>query len=222
MRLLEDFIRHELQLDEGPKKSLSALALAAMAGLKAGQQASPYVELPPAPAVVRHEPAELQRDPNEIEHAEEPSMKTATSSKAYSRAELQRAMRRAAKKQGLPVAFVDAIIRTESNYDPGAISNKGAIGMMQLMPATARQLGVDPKDPIQNIQGGTRYLKQLYDTFDDYEGQERFDITAAAYNAGPHRVREYGGIPPFDETQRYVERVRQRMQDSIFAEGRVV
>ena len=95
-----------------------------------------------------------------------------------------------------------AVMRMESGGNPNAISRAGAIGLMQLMPATAKGLGVDPKDPERNLEGGIKYLSQLADKYDgDYVR------TLAAYNAGPSRVDSYGGVPPFPETQRYVKNV---------------
>jgi membrane-bound lytic murein transglycosylase MltF len=95
-----------------------------------------------------------------------------------------------------------AVMRMESGGNPNAISSAGAIGLMQLMPGTAKGLGVDPKDPKRNIEGGIKYLSQLADKYDgDYVK------TLAAYNAGSSRVDSYGGVPPFPETQRYVKNV---------------
>lgn len=95
-----------------------------------------------------------------------------------------------------------AVMRCESGGNPNAVSSAGAIGLMQLMPGTARGLGVDPKDPRRNLEGGIKYLAQLADKYDgDYVK------TLAAYNAGSGRVDSYGGVPPFPETQRYVQNV---------------
>jgi len=111
----------------------------------------------------------------------------------------------AAEKLGLPVALVKSIVRAESNFQPNALSPKGAIGLMQLMPETARELGVDPHIPEQNVEAGTRYLRDL---LIKYEGQEDQVARAiAAYNAGPAAVDKYKGVPPYLETQAYVRRV---------------
>lgn len=110
----------------------------------------------------------------------------------------------AAARYGVEEALIRAVMHAESNFRVGARSHKGAQGLMQLMPATARELGVqDPFDPRQNIEGGTAYLARMLARF----GDERLAI--AAYNAGPEAVERYGGIPPFAETQVYVERVSQ-------------
>jgi soluble lytic murein transglycosylase len=99
--------------------------------------------------------------------------------------------------------LVRAVIQVESGYNASALSNKGAMGLMQLMPGTARELGVsDPYDPDENIHGGTAYLRQLLDQF-----EERIELAIAAYNAGPNAVKKYGGVPPYDETVDYVQRV---------------
>ncbi|MDV7211498.1 lytic transglycosylase domain-containing protein [Azotobacter beijerinckii] len=110
----------------------------------------------------------------------------------------------AAAEHGLPEALLHAVIRAESNYDPHAISPKGAAGLMQLMPDTARELGVaDVWDPAANIRGGARYLKRLLEMFD-----QDLSLAVAAYNAGPGAVIGSGSaIPPSAETQRYVPKV---------------
>jgi soluble lytic murein transglycosylase-like protein len=110
----------------------------------------------------------------------------------------------AAAEHGLPEALIHAVIRTESNYDPAVVSPKGAVGLMQLMPGTARELGVtDARDPAANIRAGTRYLKRLLGMFGNDVA-----VALAAYNAGPAAVTRHGGrTPPYDETRRYVPRV---------------
>lgn len=103
----------------------------------------------------------------------------------------------------LEEALVNAIIKVESDYNPRAVSKKGAQGIMQLMPQTARELNVqDPLNPEDNIRGGTRYLRQMLDRFKD------LDLALAAYNAGPSAVSRHGGIPPYEETRNYVDRVK--------------
>jgi soluble lytic murein transglycosylase-like protein len=96
-----------------------------------------------------------------------------------------------------------AIVTVESRWHTHALSRAGAIGLGQLMPGTAALLGVNPHDPAQNISGAARYLRGLVGRF----GTKHYDLVFAAYNAGPKAVSEYGGIPPFDETQNYVVRV---------------
>lgn len=112
------------------------------------------------------------------------------------------AIEAAAGKYGVDPKLVSAVAEVESGYEQGAISATGAVGVMQLMPETAESLGVNPYDATQNIDGGAKYLKQMLDTFD---GDVRKAV--AAYNAGPEAVREYGGVPPYSETQQYVSSV---------------
>jgi soluble lytic murein transglycosylase len=109
---------------------------------------------------------------------------------------------RAASRHGLPAALVKAVVKAESNFEVAAVSHKGAQGLMQLMPGTADDMGVgDPFRAEDNVYGGTRYLRAMYDRFGDWER------AIAAYNAGPGAVEKHRGIPPYAETQQYVERV---------------
>ena len=102
---------------------------------------------------------------------------------------------------GVDVRLVDAVIRTESAYRPRAVSPAGAVGLMQLMPGTARQYGVRNRfDPVQNVRGGVAYLRDLLNRFSLVNA-------IAAYNAGPGAVRRYGGVPPYPETEQFVGRV---------------
>jgi hypothetical protein len=113
-------------------------------------------------------------------------------------------IRDAARRHAVDESLIRAVIHAESAYRHDAVSPKGAQGLMQLMPATQRELAVaDPYDPALNIDGGTRYLARLLDQF----GGD-VDLASAAYNAGPDAVRRHGGIPPYDETREYVRRVR--------------
>lgn len=109
----------------------------------------------------------------------------------------------AARKFNVPAKLIQSVIQQESSYNPQAVSQAGAAGLMQLMPGTAKFLGVEDRfDPVQNVMGGAKYLRQMLDQFDD-----RMDLALAAYNAGPGNVKKYGGIPPFKETQNYVKKV---------------
>ncbi|WJY28928.1 MULTISPECIES: lytic transglycosylase domain-containing protein [Sporosarcina] len=110
---------------------------------------------------------------------------------------------KAAKRHNVPSALIAAVIKQESGFNKDVVSYAGARGLMQLMPGTARFLGVqDASDPEQNIMGGAKYLRQMLDQFDG-----DLTLSLAAYNAGPGNVRKYGGVPPFRETQNYVTKV---------------
>ncbi len=107
----------------------------------------------------------------------------------------------AARRHGVPEELFLRLVRQESGWNPKAVSHKGAIGLAQLMPETARLLRVDPHDPNQNLEGGARYLGTQYRKFGSWR------LALAAYNAGPEAVERHGGIPPYRETQGYVKAI---------------
>ncbi|OWY18424.1 lytic transglycosylase [Thioclava sp. JM3] len=103
-----------------------------------------------------------------------------------------------ASRHGIPTDLFLRLVQQESGWNPQARSHKGAMGLAQLMPATAAKLGVNPRDPAQNLEGGARYLKMMYDRFGSWR------LALAAYNAGPEAVAKHNGIPPYRETRNYV------------------
>ncbi|MGA2115176.1 MAG: lytic transglycosylase domain-containing protein [Bryobacteraceae bacterium] len=116
-----------------------------------------------------------------------------------------------AAQHDLPAELLHSVIKVESNYNPRAVSPKGALGMMQLIPATAERFGVsDVFDPVDNIQGGARYLRYLLDL---YHGD--YPLALAAYNAGEQAVAKYGSVPPYAETQTYLRLVAREIQQTM-------
>ncbi len=125
------------------------------------------------------------------------------SGQSLSRWELVRKAERIAREENLDERLVKALIQVESGFNPRAVSRRGALGLMQLMPSTARRLGVaDPFDPEQNLRGGIRELRRLIDR---YGGD--IVLALAAYNAGEGAVAKYGGVPPYRETRGYIDRI---------------
>jgi len=123
--------------------------------------------------------------------------------RVFSTTRYDKIITKAAERHGLLFSLIKSVISVESNFNPQAVSKKGARGLMQIMPENFRTLAItDPFDAHQNIMGGTLYLKRMIKR---YEGQLTWAL--AAYNAGPDAVDRYGGIPPFQETQEYVKRV---------------
>jgi soluble lytic murein transglycosylase-like protein len=111
----------------------------------------------------------------------------------------------AARKYALPESFVRSVMKVESGMRQEAMSPKGALGLMQLMPETARELGVNPKDSRQNAEGGAQYLRDLLARYEDRPDQ--VVLALAAYNAGPGAVDKYHGVPPYRETRQYILKV---------------
>ena len=121
---------------------------------------------------------------------------------------IDEAVERIAGEHSLPPQLIHSVIKVESNYNPYAVSVKGAQGLMQLIPDTARRFGVhNAFNPVENIQGGAKYLRYLLDLYDG-----NYPLALAAYNAGEAAVAKYGGIPPYAETQNYVIQVRRQLE----------
>jgi soluble lytic murein transglycosylase-like protein len=143
---------------------------------------APAPQLPPTPAALGTGPAPPPLSPLELADA-------------------------AADRYGLPRELVRSVMAAESGFQPQALSPRGAIGLMQLMPGTAQQLGVDPYDPAQNVDAGARYLRDL---LEKYNYGLRHAL--AAYNAGPNAVDKYNGVPPYRETINYIYRIEKRLR----------
>jgi soluble lytic murein transglycosylase-like protein len=124
------------------------------------------------------------------------------------------ALTQAAAAANLSPTLLSALVWQESRWNPQAVSPKGAMGLAQLMPATARTLGVNPTDPIANLNGGARYLRMLLDQFDG-----NVEKALAAYNAGPGRVRSAGGVPAIAETRNYVSSIVRRISANYTGAG---
>lgn len=117
----------------------------------------------------------------------------------------------ASRKYNIGSNIIKAVVKAESDFNSTAVSNKGAIGLMQLMPETAKALGVSNAfDPRENIDGGVRYLKDMLSEFGG-----NLELALAAYNAGPNSVKKYGGIPPYDETQNYVKKIMSSLRGNV-------
>jgi soluble lytic murein transglycosylase-like protein len=165
-----------------------AIAIIACFSTFAGQVAETFFSLPEPPAITINIP-------------QPPAPELVIPSKE----EMHGYIQAAAEKHQVPASFVKSIVAAESNFNCHAVSPKGAIGLMQLMPGTAEEYGVDPKVPQQNIDGGTRYLRVLMDKYHGY--RDWMKRVTAAYNAGPRVVDRYRGVPPYRETRKYVARV---------------
>ena len=124
---------------------------------------------------------------------------------------IDEAVEKIAAQQSVPVELLHSVIKVESNYNPNAVSSKGALGLMQLIPSTARRFGVaDVFNPVENIQGGARYLRYLLDLYN-----WDLHLTLAAYNAGEAAVAKFGGIPPYAETRNYIVSVDKQLEKKV-------
>ncbi len=133
--------------------------------------------------------------------AEKPSISNTSGN--YTKEQILGLVEKISNKYGVDEKLVQAVIKQESGYNPKAKSHAGALGLMQLMPTTAKSLGVkDPLNPAQNIEGGVKYLKSMLEEFNG-----NTILALAAYNAGPNAVKKYGTVPPYKETQNYVKSI---------------
>ena len=178
---------------------MAPLATRPIAHLSGGQQQRAFV----ARAIARcGDTLDLSQESVSIDRHAMPSPRACDPATVvvHNPAALAAAVDSVAAQQALPPELVHSVIKSESNYNPNAVSPKGARGLMQLVPETARRFGVDDQsNPVQNLQGGARYLKYLLEL---YHGDPT--LALAAYNAGEQAVARYGGVPPYPETQKYV------------------
>jgi soluble lytic murein transglycosylase-like protein len=163
----------------------------------------------PAPAAIAASPVappsgpSMSVPPDALASTSAPASPVAQPAPAVTLADIDQAVREASSRHQLDPDFVNSVIKAESNFHPRAVSNKGAQGLMQLMPQTASKLGVtDPFDPKANIEAGTAHLKALLSMY----GNDPVKALAA-YNAGAHRVEQYHGVPPYRETRAYVSKI---------------
>lgn len=194
---------------------LACLALLVVLALPYGAGAEIYVYVDKdgvshytnAPTDSRYKPVRLERlstpRSTTVQSARASWQQRARRATPQNPARYEQHIRKAALAQMIDPLLIKAIIRTESNFDPDAVSSKGAQGLMQLMPETAKNMRVrNPFDPAQNISGGTRYLRKLLNSYDG-----NLALSLAAYNAGPGNVAKNGPLPRFRETRDYVHRV---------------
>lgn len=170
----------------------------ALAPLPAG----PLPALTSAPVRVSTPTEQRPAVPKPAQAPEQPTSRLAGRGETADRAELWAMVESVAREEGMDPTLVCAVVQAESAFNPRAKSSVGAMGLMQLMPTTAAELGVENAwDPEQNVRGGTRYLRRMLNQF----GEER--LALAAYNAGPGTVKRYGGVPPYRETRDYVRKI---------------
>lgn len=180
---------------------------AALGRISQIQQTLTQLDAPPVQNTTASSGGAFERVLAEAQQTGSPSTPSASSRRQASStsSRFQDIIHQAASKYGVDEDLVHAVVQAESDYNPSCRSGAGAVGLMQLMPGTARSLGVDANDPAQNVDGGVRYLRQQLDRFGEV------DLAVAAYNAGPGAVSRYHGVPPYRETQAYVKRVLQTL-----------
>ena len=186
--------------------ALPIFAVLPLAGLCSGAHANVFERKQNGNLVEISQPAWRADASPAVERRHGPTTNS-TSNSAQSQNAVRQHIQVAATRFGVDRNLVDAVAWQESRYNPRALSTAGAMGVMQLMPGTARQLGVrNPHDVEQNVVGGTAYLRQQLERFGN-----NVPLALAAYNAGPGAVIKYGGIPPYRETQDYVRQIMQRL-----------
>jgi soluble lytic murein transglycosylase-like protein len=186
--------------------ALPIFAVLPLAGLCSGAHANVFERKQNGNLVEISQPAWRADASPAVERRYRPTADPASNS-SQSQNAVRQHIQVAATRFGIDHNLVDAVAWQESRYNPRALSTAGAMGVMQLMPGTARQLGVrNPHDVEQNVVGGTAYLRQQLERFGN-----NVPLALAAYNAGPGAVIKYGGIPPYRETQDYVRQIMQRL-----------
>jgi soluble lytic murein transglycosylase-like protein len=190
---------------------LCGAVIGALTALAAGSAGAQVIEIGSQGAVTVYDGPAVVTSNGVASISRAPAVKPARRLNVSAPLKLSGAISDAARASDLSAALIAAIAWRESNFSASAVSRAGALGEMQLLPETARQLGVDPKVSRQNIAGGAAYVRALLQR---YHGD--LIKTLAAYNAGPKAVDRYGGVPPFKETQAYVAAVLDRLsQDSL-------
>lgn len=181
--------------DRAPlRRALAAVSLFPLAPASAFSQ---VLEIASDGSVVEYsQPTVITRDGATPILSTQPA---ATSLHARAPAPIAARLDQAGEEVALSPLLLEAVAWAESRFNPHAVSAAGAQGMMQLMPGTAAEVGVDPRDPGENVRGGARYLRRMMEMFDG-----DIELALAAYNAGPGAVRQYNGVPPYPETQAYV------------------
>jgi soluble lytic murein transglycosylase-like protein len=186
-----------------------AVAAAVLAGGLGGGATAQVLDIAPDGAVTTVSGPAVYVDPNTAPQPINPQ-----SSPLAEASPVDLTQQVAAVRHGLSPKVVEAVAWRESRFNPQAVSPKGALGVMQLMPSTAKAMGVDPSDAAANVEGGTAYLAQMLKAFN---GDLR--LALAAYNAGPEAVRQYAGIPPFPETKAFVDAILNRLADKVALES---
>ena len=181
----------------------AALLIASLGGGAAAQ----VLDIAPDGAVATLRGPAVYTDPDSPPQLLNPETPTAA---PLTRAGVADQVRASAARHGLSAKVVEAVAWRESRFNPEAVSSKGAMGVMQLMPSTARAMGVDPRDAAANIEGGAAYLEQMLKTFNG-----DLPLALAAYNAGPAAVQRYAGIPPFPETKAFVDAILGHLADAV-------
>ena len=186
----------EMTSESSISDSLTNFSAMTLGSIQAPESMNPFMF---QPTTSIHSPADATQYMNQVSTSRPPLSYTGAGVKS----DYMDLIDKAAKQHNVPSSLIAAVIKQESNFNKDAVSHAGAKGLMQLMPGTAKFLGIsNPSDPEQNVMGGAKYLRQMLNQFNG-----DMKLSLAAYNAGPGNVRKYGGIPPFKETQNYVTKV---------------